>query len=171
MTFCARDIDENSRCMFNYTRCIELGKDGYTKEGLDREGENFGVYVLQSNSSLEPKEIFSTYKGRLGIETFYQYIKNQADFNDLKEQDYIKEQGLAFIMLITGQLYSSLNRAVKGLGNTTISTQDILNMARCLKMERKGNTWTCRNKRKKDLAMLEKVGFSPLSVFVEKAGV
>ena len=165
-----RDIDENSRCIFNYTRCIELGKNGYTKEGLEKQRENFGVYVLQSNSSLKPEEIFSTYKGRWSIETFYQYIKNNADFNDLKEQDYIKEQGLAFIMLITGQLYSSLNRAVKGLGNTTISTQDILNMARCLKMERKGNTWACRNKRKKDLELLENLGFSPLSVFAEKAG-
>lgn len=126
--------------------------------------------VLQSNSSLEPKEIFSTYKGRMVIETFCQYIKNQADFNDLQEQDYIKEKGLAFIMMIPGQLYSSLNRAIKGLGNTTISTQDILNMARCLKMERKGNIWTCRNKRKKYLEMLEKIGFKPLPVFVEKAG-
>lgn len=34
-----RDIDENSRCIFNYTRCIELDKDGYTKEGLERERE------------------------------------------------------------------------------------------------------------------------------------
>lgn len=163
-----RDIDENSRCIFNYTRCIELGKVGYTKEKLEEQRENFGVYVLQSNSSLDPKEIFSTYKGRWSIETFYQYIKNEADFNDLKEQDYVKEQGLAFIMLITGQLYSSLNSAVKKLGNTAISTQDILNMARCLKMERKGNTWTCRNKRKKDLEILEKVGFKPLSVYTEK---
>ncbi len=163
-----RDIDENSRCIFNYTRSIELGKDGYTKEGLEKQREFFGVYVLQSNSCLEPKEVFSTYKGRWSIETFYQYIKNEADFNDLKEQDYIKEQGLAFIMLITGQLYSALNTAVKTLGNTTISTQDILNMARCLKMERKGNTWTCRNKRKKDLEILKKVGFEPLSVFTDK---
>ena len=166
-----RDIDENSRCIFNYTRCIELGKNGYTKEGLEKQRENFGVYVLQSNSTLKPKEIFSTYKGIWSIETFHQYIKNNADFNNLKEQDYIKEQGLAFIMLITCQLYSYLNRAVKGLGNTTISTQDILNMARCLKMERKGNTWTISNKRKKDLEILEKVGFKPRSVFVEKTGV
>ncbi len=163
-----RDIDENSRCIFNYRRSIELGKDGYTKEGLEKQREFFGLYVLQSNSCLEPKEVFSTYKGRWSIETFYQYIKNEADFTPLKEQDYIKEQGLAFIMLITGQLYSALNTAVKTLGNTTISTQDILNMARCLKMERKGNTWTCRNKRKKDLEILKKVGFEPLSVFTDK---
>ncbi len=162
-----RDIDENSKCIFNYQQCIDLGKNGYTEKGLAEIREFFGVYVLRTNSGLPPKEVFCAYKGRWSIETFYNYIKNAGDFNNLKEQDYVKEQGLAFIILITGQLYARLNSAVKALGNNTISTQDILNMARCLKMDRKGNTWTCRNKRTKDLEILKKLGFVPLNVYNE----
>ncbi|MBQ0070868.1 MAG: transposase [Spirochaetales bacterium] len=162
-----RDIDENSRCRYNYMHCIELGKDGYTMEGLERQKENFGVYVLQSNSGMDAREVFCTYKRRWGIETFYQYLKNTADFNDLKVQDYCREQGLAFVMLVAGQIHSRMIDAVKTLNDKTLSTADMLLMARFLKMERKGNTWTCRNKRKKDLEMLEKLGFTPLNVFVD----
>ena len=162
-----RDIGENSKCIYNYTHCIELGKPGYTKEVLEKQRENFGVYVLQSNSYKEAKEIFYTYKQRWGIETFYQYLKNSADFNDLMIQDYCKEQGLAFLMLVTGQIHSKMINAVKSLRDKTISTTDIMLMAKFLKMERKGNTWTCRNKRKKDLDTLEKLGFKPLNVYVD----
>ena len=35
----------------------------------------------------------------------YQYMKNKADFNDLMISDYYKEQGFAFLMLITGQIH------------------------------------------------------------------
>ncbi len=164
-----RDIEENSRTIYNYMRCIELGKDGYTKKGMEEKKEFFGVYVLQTNSGLDPQEAFCAYKARWGIETFYQHIKNVADFNDLKEQDYVRQQGLAFIMLIAGQLYSRLNNKVKELHNNTISTQDVLNMARFLKMDRKGDVWTCRNKRKKDLEVLGKLGFTPISTYKEKA--
>ncbi len=167
--FVFRDIDENSKYIFNYQQCIDLGKNGYTEKGLAEVREFFGVYVLRTNSGLPPKEVFCAYKGRCGIETFYNYIKNAGDFNNLKEEDYVKQQGLAFIILITGQLYARLNNAVKALGNNTISTQDILNMARCLKMDRKGNTWTCRNKRTKDLEILKKLGFIPLNVYNEGA--
>lgn len=162
-----RDIDENSKCIYNYTHCMELGKSGYTEEELERQRENFGVYVLQSNSCLSAKEIFCTYKKRWGIETFYQYIKNCADFNNLMIQDYCKEQGMAFIMLIAGQIHSKMIEAVKKLGDKTISTADVLLMARFLKMERKGNSWTCRNKRSKDLETLKKLGFTPLNIFVD----
>lgn len=163
-----RDIDENSATIFNYRRCIDLGKSGYTEEKLAQQRENFGVYVLRSNSKLTAKEIFCAYKGRWGIETFYHYVKNVADFNDLKEQDYAREQGLAFIILITGQLYARLNNAVKSLKDTTTSVADILQKARCLKMDRKGNSWICRNKRNADLQILEKIGFKPIDVYVEK---
>jgi len=166
-----RDIDENSKCIYNYMHCIELGKDGYTKEELERQKENFGVYILQSNSVLDAKEIFCIYKKRWGIETFYQYLKNSADFNNLMIQDYCKEQGMAFLILIAGQINSKMLDAVKTLTNNTVSTTDILLMARFLKMERKGNTWTCRNKRKKDLEILEKLGFIPMDVFTEKTQI
>jgi hypothetical protein len=56
------------------------------------------VYVLQSNTAKSPEEVFSSYKKRWGIETFYHYLKNKGDFNDLMIQDYYEEQGFSFIM-------------------------------------------------------------------------
>ena len=58
---------------------------------LELNKEIFGVYVLQSNAAMTAEEVFSNYKKRWGIETFYQYLKNYADFNDLMIQDYYKD--------------------------------------------------------------------------------
>lgn len=156
-----RDIDENEKCRFNYQHCIELGKAGYTQEKLEQGKEFFGVYVLQSNAGMSAEEVFSGYKKRWGIETFYQYLKNKGNFNDLMVQDYYKEQGLSFIMLITGQIHQKMITAVKSLNDNTISVHDILLMARCMKMERRGNNWNLKNTRKRDLQILRKIGFEP----------
>jgi hypothetical protein len=54
------------------------------------------------------------------------YIKNDADFNDLKNQDYYCAHGFDFIMLVTGLIHSRLNEAVKALNKPSISTFDAL---------------------------------------------
>ena len=154
-----RDIDENEKCRFNYQHCIELGRSGYTQEKFELNKENFGVYVLQSNTAKTAEELFVGYKKRLGIETFYQYLKNTGDFNDLMIQDYYKEQGFSFIMLITGQIHQKMISAVKSLDDNTISVHDILLMARCMKMERRGNNWNLKNVRKRDIQILKRLGF------------
>ena len=156
-----RDIEENEKCRFNYQRSIDLGKAGYTQEKYEENKEFFGVYVLQSNSGLPAEQIFGNYKKRWGIETFYQYLKNKGDFNDLMFQDYYKEQGFAFIMLIAGQIHQTMISAISELNNNTLSVEDILLMARCMKMERRGDVWTLKNTRKKDLQILRKLGFEP----------
>ena len=156
-----RDIDENEKCRFNYRHNMALGKSGYTQEGFDQNKEVFGVYVLQSNASKSAEEVFSSYKKRWGIETFYQYLKNKGDFNDLMIQDYYKEQGFAFIMLITGQIHQKMLFATKKLNDNTISVHDLLLMARCMKMERRGQNWHLRNARKRDLQTLKSIGFEP----------
>ena len=156
-----RDIDENEKCRFNYQHCIELGKDGYTWEKFEQNKEYFGVYVLQSNAAFSVEEVFTGYKKRWGIETLYQYLKNKGNFNDLMIQDYYKEQGFAFIMLVTGQIHQRMLAAVKSLNNSTMSVHDVLLMARYLKMERRGNNWNLKNARKRDLQILERMGFKP----------
>lgn len=156
-----RDIDENEKCRFNYQHSIELGRSGYTKEKFEQNKELFGVYVLQSNAAMSAEEVFSGYKRRWGIETFYQYLKNKGDFNDLMIQDYYKEQGMSFIMLITGQIHQKMISAVKSLDDNTLSVHDILLMARCMKMERRGNNWNLKNAKKRDLQILKKLGFEP----------
>lgn len=157
-----RDIDENEKYRFNYQHSIGLGKSGYTSEGFEKNKEYFGVYVLQSNSAMTPEYIFSGYKKRWGIETFYQYLKNRGDFNDFMFQDYYKEQGFSFIMLIAGQIHQKMIEAVKLLHDNTISIRDILLMARCMKMEKRGNIWNLKNTRKRDLEILAKLGFEPM---------
>ena len=154
-----RDIDENEKCRFNYQHCIELGRSGYTQEKFEQNKETFGVYVLQSNTAKTAEEVFGGYKKRWGIETFYQYLKNTGDFNDLMIQDYYKEQGFSFIMLITGQIHQKMISAVKSLDDNTISVHDILLMARCMKMERRGNNWNLKNVRKRDIQILKRLGF------------
>ena len=156
-----RDIDENEKCRYNYQHCMELGRAGYTREKFEQNKETFGVYVLQSNCAKSPEEVFSGYKKRWGIETLYQYMKNKADFNDLMISDYYKEQGFAFLMLITGQIHQKMIAAVKKLDNNAISVHDILLMARCMKMERRGSNWNLKNARKRDLQMLKQLGFEP----------
>lgn len=156
-----RDIDENEKIRYNYLRSIDRGKSGYTMEKFEENKEYFGVYVLQSNSGLSAEEVFVTYKKRWGIETFYQYLKNVGGFNNLMFQDYYKEQGFAFIMLIVGQIHTAMISAVKELNDNTTSIRDILIMARCMKMERRGDMWSLKNIRSKDLATLEKLGFVP----------
>ena len=156
-----RDIDENEKCRFNYQHCIELGKDGYTWEKFEQNKVYFGVYVLQSNAAFSAEEVFTGYKKRWGIETLYQYLKNKGNFNDLMIQDYYKEQGFAFIMLVTGQIHQRMLAAVKSLNNSTMSVHDVLLMARYLKMERRGNNWNLKNARKRDLQILERMGFKP----------
>ena len=160
-----RDVDENEKCLFNYQRCIDQGKKGYTPEKLKENQEFFGVYVFQTNSTKSPSEIFTTYKKRWGIETFYQYLKNRGDFNDLKFQDYYDEQGFAFIMLVTGQIHQEMMNKVRRLENRTTSSFDLLLKARALKLEKRGQYWQLKNARKKDLEILEKVGFKPQERF------
>ena len=156
-----RDIDENEKCRYNYQHCIELGKAGYTTEGYEKAKEFFGVYVLQTSSKKKAEAIFTDYKKRWGIETFYQYLKNRADFNDLMMQDYYKEQGFSFIMLITGQIHQQMIDAVKMLDDNTMSVSDVLLMAKFMKLELHGSNWNLKNTRKRDLKTLEKMNFKP----------
>lgn len=76
-------------------------------------------------------------------------------------QDYYKEQGFAFLMLITGQIHQKMIASVKELDNNAISVHDVLLMARCMKMEQRGNSWNLKNARKRDLQMLKQLGFEP----------
>lgn len=156
-----KDVDENEKCRYNYQHNIDLGKNGYTQEKLKEKEEFFGVYVFQTNCKKTPKEVFEAYKKRWGIETFYQYLKNRGDFNDLMLQDYYKEQGFAFIMLVAGQIHWRMTEAVARLNDNTLSIYDVLLKARAMKIEKNGNFWNLTNARKKDLELLKKMDFTP----------
>ena len=54
-----------------------------------------------------------------------------------------------------------MKSAVKALNNSTFSVKDILLMAKFLKMEKRGSRWILKNARKRDLQILEQLGFEP----------
>ena len=88
-------------------------------------------------------------------------MKNTADFNNLMMQDYYKEQGFSFIMLITGQIHQKVSEAEKLLNDNTMSINDVLLMAKFMKLELHGSNWNLKNTRKRDLQILEKMNFKP----------
>ena len=157
-----RDVEENERCRFNYQRNIDQGKAGYTAGKLAEQAENFGVYVLRTSSGLGAPEVFAAYKRRWGIETLYHYVKNVAGFENLKVEDYYKEQGMAFVMLVCGRIHARVIAAVRSLGDSTTSVRDVLLKARRMKLVRRGKGWELANTRAKDLALFAKMGFEPV---------
>ena len=70
----------------------------------------------------------------MSIETYNNYVKNDADFNDLKFQGYYEQHGSDFIMLVTGILHEKLNTAVKLINKSSISIFDVLIKAGHMRM-------------------------------------
>lgn len=142
-SFCVyvfRDKDEALLQEGNYLRHLEQGKQGYTLEGLEKNRDWFGVYILQTNlPDKAPNEVFGLYKKRWKIETYYNYFKNSADYNALYMQDYYKTQGLSFIMLISSLIYHELAVSTKKLKAKT--TQECLLDARMIKINKRNGVW------------------------------
>ena len=160
-----KDMDENNSKRKSYQQMIDLGEEGYTKEKYDEYCEWWGVYVLQDTTKQPASSVYSDYKDRWSIETYNNYIKNDADFNNLKIQDYYCAHGFDFIMLVTGLIHARLNEAVRKLNKVSISTFDILIKAGHMRMVQHGNQWTLHNTRVKDIKLLESKGFTLSETF------
>ena len=160
-----KDVDENNSKRKSYKQMMDLGEEGYTQEKYDEYCDWWGVYFLQTTTTGTASEVYSDYKGRWSIETFNNYIKNDADFNNLKIQDYYIEHGFDFIMLVTGLIHSKLNEAVKKLGKSSISTFDLLIKAGHMRMVLEDDEWHLHNTRTKDLELIGKIGFTPQSTY------
>lgn len=157
-----KDVDENNSKRKNYKRLMDEGETGYTQENYDKYCEWWGVYFLQTNTVETASEVYADYKGRWSIETYNNYVKNDADFNDLKFQGYYEQHGFDFIMLVTGLIHAELNEAVRKLGKSSLSTFDILVKAGHMRMVREeGSDWRLHNTRTKDLSLLAEMGFTP----------
>ncbi len=83
-------------------------------------------------------------------------------FENLKVEDYYKEQGMAFVMLVCGRIHARVMAAVRSLGDSTTSVRDVPLMARRLKLVRRGGSWVLANSRKRDLETLKRLGFEPV---------
>ena len=156
-----KDEDENNSKRKSYKQMLDLGENNYTQEKYDKYCNWWGVYFLQTTAEGTAADIYTDYKARWSIETFNNYIKNDACFNDLKIQDYYIEHGFDFIMLVTGLIHARLNEAVKSIEKSSISTFDVLIKSGHMRMVLEENEWTLRNTRTKDLELLKTMGFIP----------
>ena len=156
-----KDVDENNSKRKCYRRMIDLGETGYTQEKYDQYCDWWGVYVLQTTTEDSAAVVFSEYKARWSLETYNNYIKNDADFNNLKIQDYYTQHGFDFIMLVTGLIHSRLNHAVASLDKSSVSTFDILVKAGHMRMVLLDDQWTLHNTRTKDIELMSRMGFTP----------
>lgn len=156
-----KDVDENNSKRKSYKQLMDLGERGYTQESYDKYCDWWGVYILQTTTDEPASEVYSDYKNRWGIETYNNYVKNDAGFSGLKFQSYYEQRGFDFVMLVTGLIHSCLNDAVRKLGKSSISTFDILIKAGHMRMVLEGDTWNLHNTRTKDIELLKSMGFTP----------
>ena len=140
---------------------MAMGENNYTQENYDKYCEWWGVYFLQTTVKDPASGVFSDYKGRWSIETYNNYVKNDADFNNLKFQGYYEQRGFDFIMLVTGIMHEKLNEAVKLINKSSVSIFDVLIKAGHMRMVKRENAWQLHNTRTKDLALLEAMDFVP----------
>ena len=88
-----------------------MGKSGYTKEGLLENEQYFGLFLLETNDfEADAETIFCHYENRWSIETYYNYVRNDVDFNALYQQDYFCMQGVSFIVTVTGMIYHDIKK-------------------------------------------------------------
>lgn len=95
-----KDVDENNSRRKNYKRLIDEGERGYTQENYDKFCEWWGVYFLQTSTEETAPEVYADYKSRWSIETYNNYVRNDADFNDLKFQGYYEWRGFGRVHIV-----------------------------------------------------------------------
>lgn len=163
-----KDIDENNSTSKSYLKHMAFKDEGYTQEKYDEYCEWWGVLPIETTSNESAEEVYKDYKGRWSIETYNNYIKNQADFNGLKFQDYYNQKGFDFIMLITGIIHCKLNKAVIEMDDKNVSVFDVLIKSGHMRMvlNHDDQKWHLANTRTKDIELLSLLGgYAPQLTF------
>ena len=142
----------------DYIKAMSSHKNGYTEEGLLENETFFGLFLLETNNfDLAAEEVFRHYKDRWSIETYYNYVRNDADFNALYQQDYFCTQGLSFIVTISGMIYHDVKKVADAANE---SVKSVMREMKKLKITLEGNKWVVNNKIKSVRETAEKVGFA-----------
>ena len=157
-----RDLNESASEQENYLRHMGRGDKSYTNEGFQKAKYYMGVTVLQTSlENASPEEVYTLYKKRWTIETFYNYFKNKAGYNSLYAENYYKTQGLAFIMLVSALIHQELEAAVANIDGKTVNT--CLLEARMVKAHKRHDNWTVCNCLKKQVELFKQLN-TPLDV-------
>lgn len=95
--FAFQDTTRASAERQDYIKAMNVGKPGYSEESLLENELYFGLFLLETNNlELSPEDVFCYYKERWTLETYYNYIRNDVDFNALYQQDYFLYAGVKF---------------------------------------------------------------------------
>ncbi len=141
----------------DYVKAMSAGKSGYTEDGLLESEQYFGLFLLETNDFvLDAETIFCHYKSRWGIETYYNYVRNDVDFNALYQQDYFCMQGASFIVTITGMIYHDIKKVAD---EAHVSVKEIMREMKKLRISLEGDKWVVQNKIKCVRELADKIGF------------
>ncbi|MBQ7514928.1 MAG: transposase [Schwartzia sp.] len=152
-----RDMVRESMDRQAYVRAMTSGESGYTQENLPANERLFGLFLLETNDfDASAETIFSRYKERWAIETYYNYVRNSQDFRALYQQDYFCLQGLGFLMNVAGIIYHEVKRRVTEAG---MGVKDVMSMVKRLKMSYEDDRWVIRNATKNVRNLCQKLGF------------
>lgn len=141
----------------DYIRAMSMGKNGYTKEGFLENEPYFGLFLLETNDfEADAETIFCHYKNRWCIETYYNYVRNDVDFNALYQQDNFCMQGASFIVTVTGMIYHDIKKVAD---KAKVSVKEIMREMKKLKISLEGDKWVVQNKIKYVRKLADKIGF------------
>ena len=141
----------------DYIKAMAMGKNGYTEEGLLENEQYFGLFLLETNDfEADAETIFCHYKDRWSIETYYNYVRNDVDFNALYQQDYFCMQGVSFIVTVTGMIYHDIKKVAD---EAKVSVKEIMREMKKLKISLEGDKWVVQNKIKCVRELAGKIGF------------
>lgn len=139
-----------------YCEKIKNGVKGYTEAGMIESEKDFGLFILETTEQYTAQEIFTGYKGRWGIETYYNYVDNIMDFNALYQQDYCKTQGVGFVVQIAGSIFSEIK---KDLAEHNETVKKVVEELKGIKSVKENGRWTVRNLTKPRKTLADKLLF------------
>lgn len=150
-----RNVAEAERLSALYLEAVEAGKKGFSGEGYNRLRPGFGVVVLETNLGKPAPDVYSLYKSRWSIETYYDRLKNGIGFEALNLDDYAVAQGLAFVMMVAGRIDARIAAAAR---KVRMSRKELIQLMRFLKLVDDGKRASILNAKKQHSEVLSKLG-------------
>lgn len=155
-----RNLHEAEGEKANYLECIEKKVQGYTEAKLEVAEKTFGVIILETTHEGTPEDIYKYYKDRWSIETYYDYLKHQMDFNALGVQDWAKLQGLAFMMLLATLINGSIQERLKQSSLSGMYMPEVLLTTSSVKAIKRNDIWTIENASKAERDLFKALSVS-----------
>lgn len=156
--FIFRDVEENMKECSDYRSKIGI-EASYTEEEFEELKNTFGTLFIQTNLQLEPSEIFTKYKKRWKIETFYNTYKYRLDVKNLDIQDYFEIEGLSFIMLLSSIIDSTIRNKIKDVTGIN-DLESLKQQGKFIKIQKISGRYSVSNLVSKRETIFDKLGLT-----------